>query len=130
MSTTKNTVRPRPANLPAINIMTPDQLRGEVMRLAGNADALQAQNTALAARVARLEGAFNAGHHALIDQALKGAATALPVLFTMCTKLGFREGATVADEINANVLTAIKQFGHIRAALSPQAEKLEKEPAP
>lgn len=53
-------------------------------------------------------------HWPLIDTALQGAANALPVLFTMLTKAGLREGAMVADEINGNVLCAIKQLAHGR----------------
>lgn len=53
-------------------------------------------------------------HWPLIDTALQGAANALPVLFTMLTKVGLREGAMVADEINGNVLCAIKQLAHVR----------------
>jgi hypothetical protein len=53
----------------------------------------------------------------LLDVSLRGAATALPVLFTMCSKLGFREGATVADEINAGVQTAMKELAHMRSLL-------------
>lgn len=53
-------------------------------------------------------------HWPLIDTALSGAAKALPVLFTMLTKAGLREGAMVADEINGNVLCAIKQLSHGR----------------
>jgi hypothetical protein len=49
---------------------------------------------------------------------LAGAATALPVLFTMLTKAGLREGATVADEINANVITANRELQHILSRLS------------
>ena len=50
--------------------------------------------------------------------ALDGAGNALPVLFTMLTKIGCREGAVVADEINANIITARKELSHLFSRLS------------
>lgn len=45
--------------------------------------------------------------------ALDGASKALPVLFTMLTTAGLREGATVADEINGNIRSARKRLGSL-----------------
>lgn len=49
--------------------------------------------------------------------ALSGAANAMPVLFTMLAKAGLREGAMVADEINANIITANRELQHILSRL-------------
>lgn len=55
--------------------------------------------------------------------ALGGAANAMPVLFTMLTKAGLREGAMVADEINANIITANRELQRIlnRVSREPSA---------
>lgn len=52
--------------------------------------------------------------------ALDGAGKALPVLFTMLTKAGLREGAMVADEINANVVTANRELARILKRVSSE----------
>jgi len=53
-----------------------------------------------------------------IKQAVDAAAIALPVLFTMCSKVGLREGAMAADEILGSVKFAQKQLAHALEALS------------
>lgn len=50
--------------------------------------------------------------------ALDGAGKAVPVLFTMLAKAGLKEGAMVADEINANVITANRELARIIRSLS------------
>lgn len=54
--------------------------------------------------------------------ALDGAGKAVPVLFTMLVKAGLKEGAMVADEINANVITANRELARILNRL-PSEEK-------
>lgn len=49
----------------------------------------------------------------LLRIALDGAAKAVPVLFTILANAGLREGAMVADEINANIMTARKELAHL-----------------
>jgi hypothetical protein len=48
-----------------------------------------------------------------IAHALNDAATALPVLFTMLTKIGARDGAMVADEILGHVKCAQKECARL-----------------
>jgi len=51
----------------------------------------------------------------MADSALRDAKKAVAVLFTMLTKIGQREGAMVADEIGANIGTALKEIAHVRS---------------
>jgi hypothetical protein len=50
--------------------------------------------------------------------ALDGAGKAVPVLFTMLSKAGMKEGAMVADEINANIITANRELQRILRRVS------------
>lgn len=50
--------------------------------------------------------------------ALDGAGKAVPVLFTMLAKVGLKEGAMVADEINANIITANRELARILERVS------------
>lgn len=52
----------------------------------------------------------------LFDVALDGASKALPVLMTILTNAGLKEGAQVADEIAANVNCALKVYRSTFAA--------------
>src|SRR6185312_1395306 len=60
-----------------------------------------------------------------IKEAVDAAATALPVLFTMCSKVGLRAGAMAADEILGSIQWAQKELAHMMTAdetkASPQA---------
>jgi hypothetical protein len=56
-----------------------------------------------------------------IAQALEDADKALAVLFTMCSKQKLMQGAVVADEIRADVQSAMKNVAHLRAAVEPLA---------
>ena len=49
---------------------------------------------------------------------LDGASKALPVLFTMLAKAGLREGAMVADQINADIITANRELQRILERVS------------
>lgn len=64
-----------------------------------------------------------------IAYALNDAATALPVLFTMLTKIGARDGAMVADEILGHVKSAQKNCSHLiereRTANEPLSEGMD-----
>ena len=54
-----------------------------------------------------------------VAQTLEDADNALAVLFTMLAKEKLRQGATVADEIRANVKTARKEVAHLLRATAP-----------
>jgi len=51
-----------------------------------------------------------------IKEALDAAATALPVLFTICSKIGLKEGAMAADEILGSIQWAQKELAHMMTA--------------
>ena len=51
-----------------------------------------------------------------VKEAVDAAATALPVLFTMCSKIGLKEGAMAADEILGSIQWAQKELAHMMTA--------------
>ncbi len=86
--------------------------------------ALVAKFTRLERRCAEMEKRIvTAADLEWIRISIDGAATALPVLFTMCTKVGLREGATVADEINGDIITAKRELARILSRLSLPPER-------
>lgn len=58
----------------------------------------------------------------LFRVALEGADSALPVLITMLTKVGLKQGVVVADEIHGNIKCALKVYA---ATLAQQAQRVD-----